>query len=559
MNKQLTLGSLFDGSGGFPLGGMLCGITPIWASEIEPFPIRVTTKRIPSMKHLGNISKIKGSEIEPVDIITFGSPCQDLSLAGGRKGLGGARSVLFYEAVRIVKEMREKTNGEYPKYIVWENVAGAFSSNSGEDFRAVLEEIVSICEEGRPEVPAPCDGKWPHADMLVGDGWSIAYRTLDAQYWGVPQRRKRIYLVADLRGGRAGEILFEQEGMPRDTEKSSLPWQRTSVRIEGSAHDAGICLNDQGGQRMDVTEDMTSTLRAKSNHPPCIMQSAVSVENYPSDSRVKVRTDGKSQTLTSHMGTGGNNVPLVMETPKTMKIRCGKAGGGKGALVQEDRSATLGCNNDQVLFEPYCIGNGQVNQLGLQEKTGALNCMDSQQNIIAQTSYGIDRAAFNQGKNAKFGFAVEEELEPTMVAKGPNAVAHFSSSKASFFTSAEKELANTLVATDYKDPPLVNGKGYIVRRLTPKECARLQGFPDGWCSGLGTEEPSDEEIRFFTDVFEEYRKATAPDKKPKTEKQILKWLKDPHSDSAEYKMWGNGVALPCVYFVLYGIAHDSSE
>ena len=132
----------------------------------------------------------------------------------------------------------------------------------------------------------------------------------------------------------------------------------------------------------------------------------------------------------------------------------------------------------------------------------------------------------------------------SMVAKGPNAVAHFSSSKASFFTSAEKELANTLVATDYKDPPLVNGKGYIVRRLTPKECARLQGFPDGWCSGLGTEEPSDEEIRFFTDVFEEYRKATAPDKKPKTEKQILKWLKDPHSDSAEYKMWGNGVALP---------------
>jgi len=183
--------------------------------------------------------------------------------------------------------------------------------------------------------------------------------------------------------------------------------------------------------------------------------------------------------------------------------------------VQEDRSATLGCNNDQVLFEPYCIGNGQVNQLGLQEKTGALNCMDSQQNIIAQTSYGIDRAAFNQGKNAKFGFAVEEELEPTMVAKGPNAVAHFSSSKASFFTSAEKELANTLVATDYKDPPLVNGKGYIVRRLTPKECARLQGFPDGWCSGLGTEEPSDEEIRFFTDVFEEYRKQRHLTRNPK--------------------------------------------
>ena len=139
--KTLTLGSLFDGSGGFPLGGVLAGITPIWASEIEPFPIRVTTARFPNMKHYGDISTIDGSELEPVDIISFGSPCQNLSVAGKREGLDGDRSSLFYEAIRIVKEMREATNGKYPRYIVWENVPGAFSSNKGEDFKAVLTEI----------------------------------------------------------------------------------------------------------------------------------------------------------------------------------------------------------------------------------------------------------------------------------------------------------------------------------------------------------------------------------------------------------------------------------
>ena len=145
MNKKpMTLGSLFDGSGGFPLGGLISGITPLWASEVEPFPIRVTSKRIPQMKHLGDISTINGAEIDPVDIITFGSPCQDMSVAGKRSGLDGERSCLFYEAIRIVKEMRCKTNGEYPRYIVWENVPGAFSSNAGEDFKAVLEAVASV-------------------------------------------------------------------------------------------------------------------------------------------------------------------------------------------------------------------------------------------------------------------------------------------------------------------------------------------------------------------------------------------------------------------------------
>ena len=142
--NKLTLGSLFDGSGGFPLGGLLSGITPVWASEIEPFPIRVTTKRLPFMKHYGDVSKMDGADVEPVDIITFGSPCQDMSIAGRREGLDGSRSSLFYEAVRIVKEMRCATDGKYPRYIVWENVPGAFSSNKGADFQSVLEEICSV-------------------------------------------------------------------------------------------------------------------------------------------------------------------------------------------------------------------------------------------------------------------------------------------------------------------------------------------------------------------------------------------------------------------------------
>lgn len=201
------LGSLFDGSGGFPLAGAMFGIHPTWASEIEPYPIAVTRERIPTMKHLGDISKINGAEIEPVDIITFGSPCQDLSVAGKRAGLKHesngdeetTRSGLFMESVRIIKEMREATNGVYPRFAVWENVPGAFSSQRGEDLRVVLEELIKIAEPAAVMPPVPEKG-WAYADSYSGDGWSIAYRVFDAQYWGVPQRRRRIHLVLDLGG-----------------------------------------------------------------------------------------------------------------------------------------------------------------------------------------------------------------------------------------------------------------------------------------------------------------------------------------------------------------------
>ena len=237
--KPITLGSLFDGSGGFPLGGVLAGITPIWSSEIEPFPIRVTTARFPNMKHYGDISTIDGSELEPVDIISFGSPCQNLSVAGKREGLDGDRSSLFYEAIRIVKEMREATNGKYPRYIVWENVPGAFSSNKGEDFKAVLTEICKVKDK---QVSISKPAKWENAGRIMGDGFSIAWRLLDAQYWGVPQRRQRIYLVADFDGGSAGKILFESEGLSGYSAQGFKSWQSSTCRITEGIGENGCGL-----------------------------------------------------------------------------------------------------------------------------------------------------------------------------------------------------------------------------------------------------------------------------------------------------------------------------
>ena len=627
--NNLTLGSLFDGSGGFPLGGLISGITPVWASEIEPFPIRVTTKRLPFMKHYGDISQMDGGKIEPVDIITFGSPCTDMSVAGRRAGLEGQQSVLFYQAIRIIKEMRCATNGKYPRYIVWENVPGAFSSNSGEDFKAVLEAVIGVAEP-ETQVPMPEKNRWPYADCYMGDGWSVAYRFLDAQFWGVPQRRKRIYLVADFAGRRAFDILFKSEGLSGYSAEGFRSWQRTAGSAADRTGTASLCLNDQGGQRMDVTDDVTATLRAEAHHPPCVLESAgfctehsaksrsigyeeetsptlragvvpaaVALENHPTDGRVKIAEDGKIQTLTSRMGTGGGNVPLVM------KIRSGCEGGGKGPLIQTDKSATLSCNNDQTLFEPKAYGicskesnamksdnphsgiyeaetsrtidgNGgnpgcnqggiavvesyaiQGSMIGRNDKNGpqgdginedvsfTLNTVDRHA-VYAMTTgsftqvaedkaptvlardykdptavcYGIGRDTFNQGKNAKFAPTFEEELQPTLVAKGPGAIQ----------------------------------SGYTVRRLTPTECARLQGFPDWWCDDLGIAEPTMEDIRYWYDVFETHRRIVGSSTKPKSLKQIAKWLRAPHSDAAEYKMWGNGVALPCVVFVLSGIVY----
>lgn len=698
-NNNLTLGSLFDGSGGFPLGGLLSGITPLWASEIEPFPIRVTTKRLPQVKHYGDISKMNGAEIEPVDIITFGSPCQDMSIAGKRDGLGGSRSSLFYEAVRIIKEMRCKTNGKKPRFIVWENVPGAFSSNKGEDFRAVLEEVCKI-KDGSVSVPKP--SKWNRAGKIMGDNYSVAWRQFDAQFWGVPQRRKRIYLVADFADQSAPEILFNSEGLSRYSAEGFRAWQRAAAGAEGCTGEAGcngaggrICLNDQGGTQMDVSEDVTGTLRAQEHgHQPCVLEAAgfctehsadarsigyeeersptlragvvpaaIALENHPADSRVKISEDGKVQTLTSRCGTGGGNVPMVMDAVEnsvespvkevensptvTLKIRSGCEGGGKGAIWQEEKSATLGCNNDQTLFVPKCYGvcskashsmmsdnphsgfyeaetsrtldrsggdptcnqggicvvepvaftqnqRDEVRDLG--EKSAALAAEPGmkQQTFVLQGNM-IGR----KDENGPQGDGVNEDVCFTLDATDRHAVCApedvYAMTTGSYMQVA-KEVAPTLMARDYKDPTTIapaphlnegvmgtvatgahpsgfNGQDafndrlvidnpeaqltpvtYTVRRLTPTECARLQGFPDWWCRDLGTENPTEEELAFWADVFETHRKIVTHAKKPKTEKQIRKWLADPYTDSAEYRIWGNGICLANAFFVLAGIA-----
>ena len=560
---RLKLGSLFDGSGGFPLGGLLAGVTPVWASEIEPFPIRVTTKRLPGMRHLGDVSSINGAEIEPVDIITFGSPCTDMSIAGKRAGLEGAQSSLFYQAIRIIKEMRCATNGRYPRWVCWENVVGAFSSNQGFDFKAVLDAVIGIAEPGA-SVPMPEKNRWPYADVYMGDRWSVAYRTFDAQHWGVPQRRRRCYLVGDLTGRCAGRVLFESEGLSGYSAAGFRAWQRAArYPSAGTGAAGGICLNDQGGSRMDISEEVASTLRAESHgHPPCVMAAgfctehsaasrsigygeecsptlragvvpAAVYENHSQDTRYTGPLD-TAPTVSSTYGTGGNNQPFVVGL-RTYDVRFTSEGtrNARQNVYETDTSRTIDTGGnppdsnqggvavvaDPAAYAMTMCGFPQVSR----EQAPALLARDFKDPTAV--CHGIGRNAFNQGKSAQFTPSILAQVQPTLVANGPGAIQ----------------------------------KGYTVRRLTPTECARLQGFPDWWCAGLETLEPSEADIAFWSEVWETHRRIIGTATKPKTRNQIVSWLQSPHSDSAEYKMWGNGVALPCVFFVLAGIVWSTQE
>lgn len=479
----MKLGSLFDGSGGFPLAGVINGIKPVWSSEIEAYPLRVTAARFPDVKQLGDVTKIDGAAIEAVDIITFGSPCQDLSVAGKQKGIhDGERSSLFFEAVRIAKEMREhdRATGRTgvdvrPRFLVWENVPGAFSSNGGEDFRAVLEALGGIAEDG-VSIPRPAKGKWQHAGCVVGDGWSIAWRLYDAQYWGVPQRRKRIYLVADLAGERADEILFKREGLCGD------PAEGGEAR-EGIAHDAPGGAGGSGGADVSATgfkanqgpkarsigwqEGLAPTLNADTpgleptvcyslkgnaidrntsqNGRPWSDGAAYTLDAtdrhgvvHSLDCRNFASSEEQSYTLQSNGRSLNHQAPIVYDTTQItspMNYSNPKPG---------DPCHTLGANQ----HPPLCVGNGQMCNITMQEVSNTLDCMHDQQAILMQGNHP---------------------------------------------------------------------RKYIVRRLTPLECCRLQGFPDWWEDGVEG------------------------------------------SDSARYKMWGNGIALPCAVDVLRRIAKEVEE
>ena len=430
MEIDMKLMSLFDGSGGFPLAASLCGIEPVYAAEVEPYPIAVTKNRFPKMKHLGDVSKVKGGEIEPVDIITFGSPCQDISIAGKRAGLKHAdmgdnettRSGLFLEAIRIIKEMREATNGVYPRYAIWENVPGAFSSNRGEDFRTVLEEFIRVKEKDAV-MPAVPQAGWAYADCISGDGWSIAYRVFDAQYWGVPQRRRRIYLVADFRGECAQEILFKRESLRGYFEAGRTPWQ-------GIAADA---------------------------------------------KKISVCTDGKSPTLRAE---AHGNAPYVIN---------------KKTLVYDTR------------------GNGAG-------ETVPTITGDHNNRVTDYTALCCEAVVYD-------GANITSPLNKTNPQAG--------------------DPCHT-ISTD--------SRNYIVRRLTPTECARLQGFPDWWGEIPKKDNLTDDEYVFWLNARNTYAKINNKTTKEYSKEQMLSWYNKLHSDSSEYKMWGNGIALPNALYVMQGIA-----
>lgn len=333
----VTLGSLFDGIGGWLLAARHAGVTPVWASEIEPFPCSVTARHFPDVKQLGDITQINPDEIEPVDIVCAGSPCQDLSIAGKRKGLNGERSGLFRTAVDLVRRMRERTAGEYPRFFVWENVPGAFSSNRGMDFRAVLEEI------GESKIPMPQGNRWAAAGLVQCPGAEIAWRVLDAQHWGVPQRRRRIFLVADFAadGRCAGEILFEPKGMSGYPAAVARARERVARGTEDCARTAGkeyigaagFCAGGSAGAvGYQVECAATLTTRWGGQAPTVAIY-----DMTHADEVMRPVKDGIVPTLNARMGTGGNQVPVVHAyciARNTIDRKIENGGNGKGILAE---------------------------------------------------------------------------------------------------------------------------------------------------------------------------------------------------------------------------------
>ena len=450
---MLTLGSLFDGIGGWLLAAKHAGVTPIWASEIDDFPAAVTAHHFPDVKQLGDITKIDVDKLEPVDIICAGSPCQDLSIAGKREGLAGERSGLFRTAVDIVHRLRERTGK--PRFFVWENVPGAFSSNHGRDFQAVLAEI------GQAEVPMPKSGRWATAGMVRTQTADIAWRVLDAQYWGVPQRRKRIFLVADFAsaGRCADKILFEPESVPRDTPQGEGARQGAAAGIESGIGGAGggiIAAGFKAEQSMagsiGYEVERAATLRAKmSGTEPTV---AVYDMTHADEVMRKV-PDGRAPTLNARMGTGGNQVPMA-------------------------HSYCIAGNT--IDRKPQNGGNGMGNQ---EELSYTLNIVD--RHAVAE--------CFSQNAYDKF---LQGTPLTTLKACGGN-----------YGGGSENLIVNI--------SPSV-GK---VRRLTPTECERLQGLPDG-----------------YTDI--EFNGKPAP-------------------DSRRYKALGNGMTQPCADFVIRRIVESGKK
>lgn len=774
---MLTMGSLFDGIAGFPLAAVRNGVKPLWASEIEAFPIEVTKIRFPDMLHVGDITKLNGATLPPVDVICGGSPCQDLSVAGQRRGLAGERSGLFMEQTRIAKEMRKSDEQRgipahlvRPRYLCWENVPGAFSSAEGEDFRAVIEEIIRI-KYSTYHVPRPDTGSWQSAGAaILGNEFSLAWRVLDAQFWGVAQRRRRIFLVADFGGDTAPQILFEQDRLFGNLAPCRSKGQGASSPAQGSVDDTGgalgvhyfcgsdrqatpaahltggnqsppcaphalrggmetiafaanqrdevrdlhdvagalgaqpgmkqqtfaadaaavssfhvnqrdevidlhgisgalmatrnmqmqtfvaqeplLCLSDQGGTRMDVTEEVSSTLRAgMGGHPPLVSQPNCLNGWDTQQSRV-FTPEGVAPTLAGADGGGGRNpagllfaaafcgnagaeargigyqdecsptiktgtAPTVLclndqggsvmscsedvagtlraqehgHQPLVMATQQGGAEIGEGVCPTITASAGMSGNNQPILFENHGIdsrysGPHEVAPtMSARMGTGGNNVplvgspvafsLDSKESnsmksanphsgcretdiartidttnpdpsknqggiaILQETICIAGNTIDRQPQNGGNGLGCQPDVAYTLTATDHHAVFNrqgfstFNESDVAAAQCARQHKGNTDLISTYQEVigALCSGdekgignqyvsqdkciveKRKLIRRLTPLECERLQGFPDGWTLIPGA------------------------------------------SDSARYKALGNSVAIPCVSFLLRGIAY----
>ena len=545
------------------------------------------------MKHYLNVCDVNGAEVEPVDVITFGSPCQDLSVAGKRAGLKHesngdeqtTRSGLFMEAVRIIKEMRKedefrqlrsgRTNQHIrPRFAIWENVPGAFSSNKGEDFRIVLEELARI-KDAEVSIPMPEKGKWKQSGEIVGDGWSIAWRTLDAQYHGVPQRRRRIFLVADFADECAGEILFESQGLPgypsQSREKGQGTSRDSSDSIGRTSERENECviyaIDQQGGKGMaNYTLDVMPTLCSDSHGTPhavampytlqirkCIAFEPGLAKRDGSENRfveicepVAFRKTAHPRTADEGQGweeatvndtlnifdSGETRTPTLVCEPISIENHPNDSRMGireDGTVQTLTERMGTGGGNVPLVAEPKTYGMTVETFFSLEEdKAPTLKARDYKD--PQAVCYAIDRASFNQGENAQYDFQInDDEIAQTLVAKGPGAVSYYENIK------------------------------YIVRRLTPTECARLQGMPDLWCRLSQIEDMSDEDYEFWKQAHKTYAEINGKKYKEKTKQQMIAWYNKLQVDSAEYKAYGNGMALPCVRVPIHGIAKHGAK
>lgn len=543
----MKLMSLFDGSGGFPLAASLCGIEPVYAAEVEPYPIAVTKNRFPKMKHLGDVSKVKGGEIEPVDIITFGSPCQDMSIAGKRAGLKHAdigdaettRSGLFLEAIRIIKEMREATNGVYPRYAIWENVPGAFSSNRGEDFRTVLEEFIRVKEKDAvmPDVPK---AGWPYADCYSGNGWSLAYRVFDAQYWGVPQRRRRIYLVADFRGQRAGEILLKPEGLRSNSAQSGTHGQETARCAKNSV---GTAIGGVDRYNQSFLSGLAQTLRA-SGGGDCTPTVLAPVAVYCHQGNGIDRA-GKCLTAYSFDSLSSNSMKSknphsgcrAVEIAKTLDTGYPDPSKNQGGIA---------------IVEKIILDDQGGQQISV--------CTDGKSPTLRAEAHGNAPYVINK-KTLVYdtrGNGAGETV-PTITGDHNNRITNYTALCCEAVVYDGANITSPLNKTNPQagDPChtiSTDSRNYIVRRLTPTECARLQGFPDWWGEIPKKDNLTDDEYTFWLNVRNTYAKINNKTTKEYSKEQMLSWYNKLHSDSSEYKMWGNGIALPNALYVMQGIA-----